>query len=109
MAEPAVNYYSSANSYKNVKHHSHPCPTYPKHSSALRTETPHRYQQLNAKSSRNKDYANDAAVAKKDRYKNQQEGENDTEYIDDVSENYAEDNLVEDADDEGTEREYLCN
>ncbi|XP_032672375.1 uncharacterized protein LOC116844651 [Odontomachus brunneus] len=100
MAEPAVNYYSSANSYKNVKHHSHPCSTYPKHSSAVHTETPHRYQQTKKNPSRNKDYVNDAAVIKKDRYKNQQEGENDTEYIEDVSGNYTEDNLVEDADDE---------
>lgn len=107
MAEPAANYYSSTNSYKNAKHHSHSCPTYPKHSTALHTETSHRYQQVNAKSSRNKDYANNSAGIKKDRYKNQQEDENNAGYVDEESGNYTEENLEDDAEEEGTECEYL--
>ncbi|XP_014484878.1 PREDICTED: uncharacterized protein LOC106749700 [Dinoponera quadriceps] len=102
MAEPTVNYYPIENSYKNVKHHNHPCSTYPKHSSALRTETSHRYQQTSAKSSRNKDYANNAAVMKKDRFKNQ-EDENNAVYVDDELGNYTEDNLEDDAEEEVTE------
>lgn len=46
---------------------------------------------------------------KKDRYKNQQEGENDTEYLDEIAGNCTEDNLAEDADDEGMGCKYLYN
>lgn len=107
VAEPTANYYSPASAYKSMKYHSQSCSTYPKHSAALHTETPHRYQQTNAKPNKNKDYVNDAAVMKKDRYKNQQEDENNAEYIDDELGNYAEDNIEDDAEEEGTECEYL--
>ncbi|XP_011155048.1 uncharacterized protein LOC105192544 isoform X2 [Harpegnathos saltator] len=101
VAEAAVNYYPPANSYKNVKHHSHSCSTYPKHSSALHAEAPHRYQPVNAKSSRNNDYvANNAAVMTKDRYKSQPEDESNAGYIDEASGNYTEDNIEDDAEEE---------
>ncbi|XP_011687714.1 PREDICTED: uncharacterized protein LOC105449941 isoform X2 [Wasmannia auropunctata] len=98
MPESTVSYYSSANSYKTLKHNAYPS-THPKHSSAFHTEVPQRYQQITTKSARNKDRTNNVAVINKDRYKTQQEDEN-TEYIDDELGNFTEDNLGEDAEEE---------
>ncbi|XP_071626646.1 uncharacterized protein [Temnothorax longispinosus] len=100
MPEPPMSYYSSANSYKTFKHNAYPCSTHPKHSSALHTEVPQRYQQITTKSSRNNDRTNNVVV-NKDRYKTQQEDENNTDYIDEELGNFTEDNLDEDAEEEG--------
>lgn len=44
---------------------------------------------------------------KKDRYKSQQEDETNAGYIDEESGNYTEDNLEDDAEEEGRECEHL--
>lgn len=100
MPESAMNYYSSANSYKTFKHNAYPS-THPKHSSALHTEVPHRYQQITTKSNKNNDHTNNVVV-NKDRYKTQQEDENNTDYIDEELGNFTEDNL--DVEEEGTNK-----
>jgi len=100
MPEQAVNYYTSANSYKTLKHHTYPCST-PKNSPVLHTEIPHRYQQT-TKSSKNKDYVKNVSGVNKDRYKNQQEDENNVGYIDEELGNFTEDNLEDDVEEEGT-------
>ncbi|XP_018351099.1 PREDICTED: uncharacterized protein LOC108753735 isoform X1 [Trachymyrmex septentrionalis] len=92
----SVKYYSSANSYKTLKHNAYPYSTHPKQSSTLHAEVPQRYQQTN--SARNKDRI-DNDVINKDRYKTQQEDGNNTEYIDELG-NFTEDNLEEDAEEE---------
>lgn len=97
MPEPTMSYYSSANSYKTFKHNAYPYSTHPKHSSALHTEVPQRYQQIATKSNRNNDRINNV---NKDRYKAQQEDENNIDYIDEELGNFTEDNL-EDAEEEG--------
>lgn len=105
MPESTVSYYSSANSYKTFKHNAYPHSTHPKHSSALHTEIPQRYQQITTKSGRNKDRTNNIAIINKDRYKTQQEDRNNTEYVDEELGNFTEDNL-EDAEEEGIKSEY---
>ncbi|KYM99073.1 PREDICTED: uncharacterized protein LOC108777028 isoform X2 [Cyphomyrmex costatus] len=100
MPESTVNYYSSANSYKTLKHNAYPYSTHPKQSSALHAEVPQRYQQITTKTARNKDRIDNVDVINKDRYKTQQEDENNTEYIDDELGNFTEDNLEEDAEEE---------
>ncbi|XP_011878703.1 PREDICTED: uncharacterized protein LOC105567990 isoform X2 [Vollenhovia emeryi] len=99
MPESTVNYYSSANSYKTFKHNAYPCSTHPKHSPVLHTEVPQRYQQITMKSNRNNDRTNNVMV-NKDRYKTQQEDENNTDYIDEELGNFTEDNLEDDAEEE---------
>lgn len=98
MPESTMSYYSTGNSYKTFKHNAYPCSTHPKHSSALHTEVPQRYQHITTKSSRNNDRINN--VVNKDRYKTQQEDENNTDYIDEELGNFTEDNLEEDAEEE---------
>lgn len=71
-----------------------------KYPSAL-TEAPQRYQQNTTKSGKNKDYANNVAVVNKDRYKNRQEDDSNVEYIDEELGNFTEDNLEDDAEEEG--------
>lgn len=105
VAEPTASYYSSTNTYKFPKHHSYPCSTYPKRSSAVRTDTPHRYQSTNVKSGRNKDCASNVAAVNKDRYKSQQEDESNARCVDEELGNFTEDNLEDDAEEEGTECE----
>jgi hypothetical protein len=100
MPEPAMNYYSSANPYKTFKHHTYPHSAHPKKSSTLDMEVPQRYQQSIAKSNKNKDYINNAALLTKDRYKDQQINQNDARYIDEESGNYTEENL-DDPEEEG--------
>ncbi|XP_018313489.1 uncharacterized protein [Mycetomoellerius zeteki] len=105
----SVNYYSSANSYKTLKHNAYPYSTHPKQSSALHAEVPQRYQQITTKSARNKDRIDNVDVINKDRYKTQQEDENNTEYIDDELGNFTEDNLEEDAEEEAENNRSLRN
>ncbi|XP_025987309.1 uncharacterized protein LOC105194575 isoform X2 [Solenopsis invicta] len=100
MPESTVSYFSSENAYKTFKHNAYPCSTHPKHSTALHTEVPQRYQQITTKSSRNKDHTNNVGVINKDRYETQQEDENNTEYIDEELGDITEDNLEEDAEEE---------
>lgn len=108
MPEPPMSYYSSANSYKTIpfKHQTYPRSTHPKQISPPHVEVPQRYQQINTKSNRNKDYIHNIAVLNKDRYKDQQENENNTRYIDEQSGNFTEDNLEDDAEEEGTKTKY---
>ncbi|XP_012539397.2 uncharacterized protein LOC105838399 [Monomorium pharaonis] len=96
MPDSTVSYYSSANSYKPSKYNAYPCSTHPKDPSALYTEVPQRYQQITTKSNRNKDHINNVAVINKDRYKTQQEDENNIDYNDEELGNFTEDNLEED-------------
>lgn len=91
MPESMMSYYSTGNSYKTFKHNAYPCSTHPKHSSALHTEVPQRYHHITTKSSKNNDRINNVVV-NKDRYKTQQEDENNTDYIDEEG-NFTEDNL----------------
>ncbi|XP_025073479.1 uncharacterized protein LOC105424740 isoform X2 [Pogonomyrmex barbatus] len=105
IPESTMSYYSSANSHKTFKHNAYPCSTHPKHSSVLHTEVPQRYQQI-TKSGRNKDRTNNVAVINKDRYKTQQEDENNAEYIDEELGNFTEDNL-EDAEEEAENERSL--
>lgn len=97
MAEPTVSHYSSTNSYRTTKRHTCPWPAHPKQSSIPYAETPHRYQQA----TRKKDYSNKAAVVNKDRYKNERMNENNMRYVDEELENFTEDNLEDDAEEEG--------
>ncbi|KAL0130100.1 hypothetical protein PUN28_002007 [Cardiocondyla obscurior] len=99
MPESAVNYYPPANSYKTFKHNAYPYSTHLKHCSILHTEVPQRYQQIITKSNRNNDRTNNV-VLNKDRYKAQQEEENNTDYIDEDLGNFTEDNLEEDVEEE---------
>ncbi|KMQ95144.1 hypothetical protein RF55_4657 [Lasius niger] len=99
ISEPTVSYYSSANSYKTLKHNTYPRSMHLKYPSAL-TEAPQRYQQNTTKSGKNKDYANNVAVVNKDRYKNRQEDDSNVEYIDEELGNFTEDNLEDDAEEE---------
>lgn len=96
--QSTMSYYSTGNSYKTFKHNTYPYSTHPKHSSA-HTEVPQRYQHIATKSSRNNDRINNVVV-NKDRYKTQQEDENNTDYIDEELGNFTEDNLEEDAEEE---------
>lgn len=64
-------------------------------------EIPQRYQQTATKSNRNKDYINNIAALNKDRYKDQQENEDDARYIDEEPGNFTEDNLEDDPEEEG--------
>lgn len=98
MSESTMSYYNTANSYKTFKHNAYPCSTYPKHPS-VHMEVPLRYQQITTKSNRNTNRVNNVVV-NKDRYKTQQEDENNTDYIDEELGNFTEDNLEEDAEEE---------
>jgi len=100
MPEQAANYYTSANSYKTLKHHTYPYST-SKNSPALHTEVPHQYQQTTTRSGKNKDYAKNVSGVNKDRYKNQQEDKNNVGYIDEELGNFTEDNLEDDVEEEG--------
>lgn len=96
MTEPSASYYSAAHSYKTpAKHRLYP--TRPKHSAPHHTETPQRYQEAAAKSSRNRDYV--SSVANKDRCKTEQEEENNVGYTDEELGNFTEDNLENDVED----------
>lgn len=101
MPEQPVSYYTSGNSYKTLKHHTYPCSTHPKNLSALHTEAPHRYQQTITRSGKIKDHTKNVSGVNKDRYKNQQENENNVEYIDEELGNVTEDNLEDDIEEEG--------
>lgn len=101
MPEQAVNYYTPANSYKSLKHHIYPCSTHPKNSPAFHTEMAQRYQQTTTRPGKNKDYAKNISGANKDRYMSQQENEINVEYIDEELGNFTEDNVEDDAEEEG--------
>lgn len=104
-AEPETNYYSTMNPYKQAKHHNCGSPTHTKYTTCQNTE-PHRWTSHNqTKTPRSKIYTtnNSIAIVRRSNYnKNELEDDEKVRYADEEMGNFTEDNVEEDAIEEGT-------